>query len=144
VQEFVEAYRLRSDRANKRLALPCRAKPIIDRFRKREIARQLKWLTIGRAAGRVPADLALRRSMRARSGVRAIVILGMQRALDELPSDQREVFFAHELEGRSSRILRYEVAGNNTLLARKRYAVLYLRRRLQTVYYELIFEGVDR
>src|SRR5262245_948517 len=58
-------------------------------------------------------------------------------ALDELPEEQREVFIAHELEGRSFK----EMAGKtgvsvNTLLSRKRYAVRYLRRRLQSIYNE--------
>jgi RNA polymerase sigma factor (sigma-70 family) len=57
--------------------------------------------------------------------------------LDELPDEQREVFIAHELEGRSFRELSEETGVNvNTLLARKRYAVLRLRERLQSVYDE--------
>jgi len=59
-------------------------------------------------------------------------------AVDELPEEQREVFIAHELEGRSFK----EIAGEtgvsvNTLLSRKRYAVLRLRQRLQSIYDEL-------
>ena len=56
----------------------------------------------------------------------------MELALDELPDEQREVFVAHELEGRSFKELSAESGVNiNTLLARKRYAVLHLRERLQ-------------
>jgi RNA polymerase sigma factor (sigma-70 family) len=59
-------------------------------------------------------------------------------ALDELPDEQRDVFIAHELEGRSFRELAAESGVNvNTLLSRKRYAVLHLRERLQTLYDEL-------
>ncbi len=59
-------------------------------------------------------------------------------AVDELPKEQREVFVAHELEGRSFKELAAETGvGINTLLSRKRYAVLNLRRRLQSIYDEL-------
>ena len=58
-------------------------------------------------------------------------------ALDELPKAQRDVFIAHELEGRSFKDLAAESGvAVNTLLARKRYAVLHLRARLQTIYDE--------
>jgi RNA polymerase sigma factor (sigma-70 family) len=62
----------------------------------------------------------------------------LELAIDELPKEQRDVFVAHELEGRSFE----EIAGDsgvsvNTLLSRKRYAVLRLRRRLQSIYDEL-------
>jgi RNA polymerase sigma factor (sigma-70 family) len=56
----------------------------------------------------------------------------LEAALAELPAAQREVFIAHELEGRSFKSLAAESGvAVNTLLARKRYAVLQLRRRLQ-------------
>ena len=59
-------------------------------------------------------------------------------AVDELPADQREVFVAHELEGRSFNEIAGETGVNvNTLLSRKRYAVLRLRQRLQSIYDEL-------
>src|SRR5213080_2765430 len=58
-------------------------------------------------------------------------------ALDELPDEQREVFVAHELEGRSFKELSAESGVNvNTLLSRKRYAVLHLRERLQSIHDE--------
>ena len=58
-------------------------------------------------------------------------------ALDELPDEQREVFVAHELEGRSFKELSAESGVNvNTLLSRKRYAVLHLREQLQGIYDE--------
>ncbi|MEP7302630.1 MAG: sigma-70 family RNA polymerase sigma factor [Caldimonas sp.] len=54
-------------------------------------------------------------------------------ALAELPAEQRDVFIAHELEGRSFKSLAAESGvALNTLLSRKRYAVLHLRERLQT------------
>ena len=60
-------------------------------------------------------------------------------ALDELPEDQRAVFVAHELEGRSFKELSAESGVNiNTLLSRKRYAVLHLRERLQDIHDEFM------
>jgi RNA polymerase sigma factor (sigma-70 family) len=69
--------------------------------------------------------------------VRRVLLDELELALSELPHEQREVFVAHELEGRSFRELS-EVSGVNinTLLARKRYAVLHLRERLQSIYDE--------
>jgi len=62
----------------------------------------------------------------------------LELAIEELPDEQREVFVAHEFEGRSFRQLAEETGVSvNTLLARKRYAVLHLRQRLQTIYDEL-------
>ncbi|MGD0737637.1 MAG: RNA polymerase sigma factor [Terracidiphilus sp.] len=60
-------------------------------------------------------------------------------ALRETPDEQRAVFVAHELEGRSFKEMSAETGVNvNTLLARKRYAVLHLRARLQTIHDELL------
>ena len=62
----------------------------------------------------------------------------LELALDELPPEQREVFVAHELEGRSFKVMAAEAGVSlNTLLSRKRYAVLHLRERLRTIYDEL-------
>ena len=69
--------------------------------------------------------------------VRNILLDELEEALDELPNEQREVFEAHEFEGRSFKEMSTETGVNvNTLLARKRYAVLHLRQRLQRVYDE--------
>jgi RNA polymerase sigma factor (sigma-70 family) len=73
--------------------------------------------------------------------VRSLLLDELELALDELPGDQpmsqREVFIAHELEGRSFKELSAESGVNvNTLLSRKRYAVLHLRERLQSIYDE--------
>ena len=58
-------------------------------------------------------------------------------ALGELSQEQRDVFVAHELEGRSFKEMAAETGvGVNTLLSRKRYAVLHLRKRLQSIYDE--------
>jgi RNA polymerase sigma factor (sigma-70 family) len=63
----------------------------------------------------------------------------LESALGELPEEQRVVFIAHEFEGRSFKELAAESGVNiNTLLARKRYAVLYLRERLREIYEEFL------
>jgi len=68
---------------------------------------------------------------------RAVLLDALLTALDELPQEQREVFIAHELNGCSFKELASENnVAVNTLLARKRYAVLHLRVRLQTIYDE--------
>ena len=71
--------------------------------------------------------------------IRNALVDELELALDELPADQREVFVAHEIQGRSFKELAVETGINiNTLLARKRYAVLYLRERLQSIYDEFL------
>jgi RNA polymerase sigma factor (sigma-70 family) len=68
---------------------------------------------------------------------RQMLLEEIELALDELPEEQREVFIAHEIEGRSFKQLAAETGVKlNTLLARKRYAVLHLRKRLQGIYDE--------
>ena len=68
---------------------------------------------------------------------RRVLLEELDAALEELPEEQREVFIAHELEGRSFQELAEESGLNvNTLLSRKRYAVLHLRQRLQAIYDE--------
>ena len=69
--------------------------------------------------------------------IRNLFLDELELALDELPDEQREVFVAHELEGRSFKELSAETGVSvNTLLSRKRYAVLHLRERLQNIYDE--------
>jgi RNA polymerase sigma factor (sigma-70 family) len=70
--------------------------------------------------------------------LRNLLLEELELALDELPEEQRDVFVAHELEGRSFREMADESGVSiNTLLARKRYAVLHLRERLRDIYEEL-------
>jgi RNA polymerase sigma factor (sigma-70 family) len=70
---------------------------------------------------------------------RNVLLDELELALDELPEEQREVFVAHEFEGRSFKELADETGVSvNTLLSRKRYAVLHLRERLQQVYDEFM------
>ena len=69
---------------------------------------------------------------------RGVLLDELELALDELPDEQREVFVAHELEGRSFKEMAAESGVSiNTLLSRKRYAVLHLRARLQRIHDEL-------
>src|SRR5216684_3737057 len=69
---------------------------------------------------------------------RNVLLDELELAIDELPEEQRAVFVAHELEGRSFKEIASETGVNvNTLLSRKRYAVLRLRQRLQSIYDEL-------
>ena len=69
---------------------------------------------------------------------RSLVLEELQRALAELPDNQRDVFVANELEGISFKQMAASTGVPiNTLLARKRYAVLFLRSRLQSVYEDL-------
>jgi RNA polymerase sigma factor (sigma-70 family) len=73
---------------------------------------------------------------------RGVLLEELDAALEELPEEQRAVFVAHEWEGRSFKELSEATGVSvNTLLSRKRYAVLQLRRRLQSIYDELGTDG---
>jgi RNA polymerase sigma factor (sigma-70 family) len=140
--EFVKAYRLPApiEQASAWLFHAARNR-IIDRFRKkreqpladpaeegddRDIEYRLDLVLPAQSAG--PEALY----------ARTVLLEALQDALDELPPDQRDVFIAHELEGRAFKDMAAESGVMlNTLLARKRYAVLHLRARLQTIYDEL-------
>jgi RNA polymerase sigma factor (sigma-70 family) len=70
---------------------------------------------------------------------RSVLLDEIEEALEELPEEQRNVFVAHEIDGYSFK----EIAGRtgvsvNTLLSRKHYAVLHLRRRLAAMYDEFV------
>jgi len=70
---------------------------------------------------------------------RNVLLDELELALEELPEEQREVFVAHELEGRSFKEMAAKTGVSvNTLLSRKRYAVLHLRERLQNIYDEFM------
>jgi len=69
---------------------------------------------------------------------RNILVDELTLAIDELPREQRDVFVAHELEGRSFKEIAADTGVSvNTLLSRKRYAVMRLRERLQHIYDEM-------
>jgi len=66
---------------------------------------------------------------------RSVLLAAFELAVNELPPEQREVFVAHEIEGLSFKEIAARTGvGLNTLLSRKRYAVLHLRERLQGIY----------
>ena len=69
---------------------------------------------------------------------RSVLLDEMEIAIAELPDEQRAVFVAHEIDGRSFKEIAESTGVNvNTLLSRKRYAVLHLRERLQAIHDEL-------
>jgi RNA polymerase sigma factor (sigma-70 family) len=73
---------------------------------------------------------------------RTVLLAELEDALEELPEEQREVFLAHEIEGRSFKELAAETGLSvNTLLSRKHYAVIHLRERLREVYDEFTKSG---
>ena len=70
---------------------------------------------------------------------RRVLLDAHAQAHEELPDEQREVFVAHEIDGRSFKEIAEQTGvGINTLLSRKRYAVLHLRERLQSIYHEFL------
>jgi len=72
----------------------------------------------------------------------AVLLEELEEALAELPAEQRDVFVAHELEGYSFKQIAAQTGVSvNTLLSRKRYAVLHLRRRLQAIHDEFVKTG---
>src|SRR6202158_5779832 len=73
---------------------------------------------------------------------RTVLLTELEDALEELPEEQREVFLAHEIEGRSFKDVAVETGLSvNTLLSRKHYAVIHLRERLREVYDEFTKAG---
>lgn len=140
--EFVEAYRLMKpiEQAGAWLFRVARNR-IIDRFRKKQPER-LQDLPAALDEGETLSIEDLLPSLDAgpeAEYARSVLLEELEAALDELPDEQREVFIAHEIEGRSFKELADETGvGLNTLLSRKRYAVLHLRRRLQSMYEEFM------
>ncbi|NIE63600.1 sigma-70 family RNA polymerase sigma factor [Burkholderia sp. Ax-1719] len=140
--EFVQAYRLPApiEQASAWLFRAARNR-IVDRFRKKKEQPLAEFAETGDDAdSEYRLDLALPSHDAGPEAVyaRSLLLKALQEALDELPTEQRDVFIAHELEGRSFKDLAAQSGvALNTLLARKRYAVLHLRARLQPVYDEL-------
>lgn len=138
--EFVQAYRLPApiEQVSAWLFRVARNR-IIDRFRKRR-EQPLVEMADDTDDVEYRLDLALPATDAGPEALyaRSVLLEALQEALNELPADQRDVFVAHELEGQSFKELAAgSGVGVNTLLARKRYAVLHLRVRLQAVYDEL-------
>jgi RNA polymerase sigma factor (sigma-70 family) len=140
--EFVPAYRLPApiEQASAWLFRAARNR-IIDRFRKKK---EEPLTELSEAEDDTSSEYRLELALPAHDAgpealyARALLLKALQDALDELPPNQCEVFIAHELEGRSFKDMVAESGVTlNTLLARKRYAVLHLRARLQAIYDEL-------
>jgi len=140
--EFVEAYRLPApiEHASAWLFHVARHR-IVDRFRKKK---EQALVDTGEPDDDDERELRLDLALPAldvgpeAAYARSVLLKALQQALDELPENQRDVFVAHELEGSSFKAMAASSGvAVNTLLARKRYAVLYLRARLQPVYDEL-------
>lgn len=141
--EFVQAYRLPQpiEQVSAWLFRVARNR-IIDRFRKKKEEPLLDGEEPSDDESGQPfrLDLALPSTSSGPEAAyaRARLLEALQSALDELPDNQRDVFIAHELEGLSFKQMVADTGVSlNTLLARKRYAVLHLRERLQPVYDEL-------
>ncbi len=136
--EFVEAYRLPEpiEQVGAWLYRVARNR-IVDRFRKKR-EEPLTELT-GEEGEQFWLDEVLPSPEAGPEAAyaRAVLMEEVHAALDELPEAQRDVFVAHELEGRSFKELAAESGvGVNTLLARKRYAVQHLQARLREIYDE--------
>ncbi|MPV60751.1 RNA polymerase subunit sigma-24 [Burkholderia sp. HI2761] len=142
LHEFVQAYRLPApiEQASAWLFRAARNR-IIDRFRKRKEQPLTDLVDADdEADSEYRLDLALPAHDAGPEALyaRTLLLKALQDALDELPANQREVFIAHELEGLSFKEMAAQSGVTlNTLLARKRYAVLHLRARLQPIYDEL-------
>ncbi|XOD03718.1 RNA polymerase sigma factor [Burkholderia sp. 22PA0099] len=141
LHEFVQAYRLPApiEQASAWLFRVARNR-IIDRFRKKKEQPIVDFTGDDADDGDTRLDLALPAHDAGPDALyaRSVLLEALQAALDELPANQREVFVAHELEGRSFKDMAADSGvAINTLLARKRYAVLHLRSRLQATYDEL-------
>jgi RNA polymerase sigma factor (sigma-70 family) len=139
--ELVQAYRLMKpvEQVGAWLFRVARNR-IIDRFRKRKTETAPSDPPPGEEDGGVFSweDLLPARDAGPEAAyAREVLIDEIEAALDELPKEQREVFVAHELEGRSFNELAVKTGLSvNTLLSRKRYAVLHLRQRLRAIYDE--------
>lgn len=118
---------------------------IIDLFRKRRLE---AFGSDSAAASEEDEALPLEAVLRspaagsAEEYARTVLLEELEEALAELPQEQREVFIAHEIEGLSFK----EIADRtgvrvNTLLSRKHYAVVHLRRRLRAIYEEFVRTG---
>lgn len=140
--EFVQAYRLPApiEQASAWLFRAARNR-IVDRFRKKK---EEPLADLSDDDDEADSEYRLDLNLPAHDAgpeaqyARAVLLEALQDALDELPPNQRDVFIAHELEGLSFKdIAAQSGVALNTLLARKRYAVLHLRARLQAIYDEL-------
>ena len=114
---------------------------IIDSFRGRKLASLSQAAYGGEDDMAVPLEdlLPSPESSPEAAYARRVLLGELDEALAELPEEQRSVFIAHEWEGYTFKELAAETGVSvNTLLSRKRYAVLHLRQRLQSIYDEFV------
>ncbi len=138
--EFVEAYRLLKpiEQAGAWLFRVARNR-IIDLFRKKRAGSLSDPVGFGEDGEPLLLEDLLPSADAGPDAVyaRGVLLEELENAVDELPEEQRRVFIAHEIEGRSFKELAAETGLSvNTLLSRKHYAVLQLRRRLQAIHDE--------
>jgi RNA polymerase sigma factor (sigma-70 family) len=138
--EFVQAYRLMKpiERAGAWLFRVARNR-IIDLYRRRTTDPLREQAAVADDESRLKLEELVPSSDSGPEAAlaRSLLLAELDEALEELPEEQREVFIAHEFEGRSFRELSAASAVSvNTLLSRKHYAVLHLRRRLQAIHDE--------
>jgi RNA polymerase sigma factor (sigma-70 family) len=110
---------------------------IVDRFRKKKEVSLPDTAEMDETDSEYRLDLALPSADAGPEAAyaRAALLDALRAALEELPANQREVFIAHELDGQSFKEMAAATGVSvNTLLARKRYAVLHLRDRLRSSY----------
>jgi RNA polymerase sigma factor (sigma-70 family) len=140
--ELVEAYRLLKPIEHVTSWLFRVAKNrIIDRFRGRKLESlsQPKYGNDDEGAVSLEDLLPAADSGPEAAYARSVLLEEIDAALQEMPPEQRSVFVAHEWEGYSFKELSAETdVSVNTLLSRKRYAVLYLRRRLRAIHEEFV------
>jgi len=137
--ELVEAYRLMQpiEQVGAWLFRVARNR-ITDLFRKKKPeALQDQWVVAGGESFALEDVLASPDAWPDEVYARSLLLDELEDALEELPEEQRELFIAHEMEGRSFKELAAESGiAVNTLISRKHYAVTHLRRRLRAVYEE--------
>lgn len=111
---------------------------IVDLFRRRRPERLSAPLAGGEPGQSLEDLLPSREAGPEALYARRVLLEELALALAELPAEQRAVFVAHELEGKSFKALAAETGVSvNTLLSRKHYAVLHLRERLRDLHTEL-------
>ena len=140
--ELIEAYRLVKpiEQVSAWLFRVARNR-IIDRFRSRKIESlsQPKYGEDDDEAVSLEDLLPSPESGPEAAYARSVLLEEIDEALEEMPPEQRSVFIAHEWEGYSFKELSAESGVSvNTLLSRKRYAVLHLRRRLRSIHEEFV------
>jgi RNA polymerase sigma factor (sigma-70 family) len=139
--ELIEAYRLMQpiEQVGAWLYRVARNR-IIDGFRKDRFRKQRPGAGTGEEESLSLEDLLPSRDAGPEAEyARSVLLEELEAAIDDLSEEQRSVFIAHELEGRSFKELADESGLSiNTLLSRKRYAIVHLRRRLKEIYEEFI------